>query len=85
MKPTAVSEHPLTPQLDIIFALAHDEGKSPVSVSKSGNIPEAGSREAEMILGRQVVPGLTSRRSHGLSRVLSGQKGKKEAQHSETV
>jgi len=80
----------LTFQLDIIFALAHDEGKNPVSVSKTGDIPEAGSKEAEMILGRQVVPGLSEKRSrrgsHGaIKRVMSRQKSNREIQHAEIV
>lgn len=39
-------------QLDLIFAIAHDEGKNPVAVSRSGQIPEAGTPEAERALGR---------------------------------
>jgi len=38
--------------LDIIFATAHEHGKNPVSVSLSGDIPEAGSAEALRVLGR---------------------------------
>lgn len=39
-------------ELDLIFAIAHNERRSPVAVSREGNIPKAGSREAEQILGR---------------------------------
>lgn len=78
----------LTIQLDIIFALAHDEGKNPVWVSKSGQIPEAGSPEAEAILGRatktEKADGLTRRLS--VSRMMSREKDKRStAQHNEQV
>jgi hypothetical protein len=43
-------------QLDLIFAIAHDEGRNPVSVSRSGDIPEAGTIEAERALGRHAGP-----------------------------
>jgi hypothetical protein len=82
-------------QLDIIFALAHDQGKNPVWVSKSGDIPHAGSREAEAILGRSSNPDMSEkaaqahrvhsrRHSHGggVKRVIS-RKG--EARHDENV
>lgn len=82
-------------QLDIIFALAHDQGKNPVWVSKSGDIPHAGSREAEAILGRSSHPDMSEkaaqahrvhsrRHSHGggVKRVIS-RKG--EARHDENV
>jgi hypothetical protein len=76
-------------QLDLIFAVAHDEGKNPVTVSKSGNIPEAGSREAEMILGRQVAPALSEKNRRGsqgaVKRVFSRQKSHKDVQHAEVV
>lgn len=39
-------------QLDLIFAVANAEGKSPVSVAASGQLPKAGSAEAEQVLGR---------------------------------
>jgi len=39
-------------QLDLIFAIAHNEGRNPVTVSRSGDIPEAGTIEAERALGR---------------------------------
>jgi len=39
--------------LDLIFAIANEEGKNPVAVSKHGDIPEAGTKEADMILGRK--------------------------------
>lgn len=38
--------------LDIIFAQAYETGQNPVAVSISGDIPSAGSPEAERILGR---------------------------------
>ncbi|CAA7259651.1 unnamed protein product [Cyclocybe aegerita] len=37
--------------MDVIFALAHREGVSPVSVSLRRDVPMAGSPEANMILG----------------------------------
>lgn len=37
--------------MDIIFALAYNEGVSPVEVSFRKNIPLAGSVEAEKIMG----------------------------------
>ena len=37
--------------MDVIFALAHKEGVSPVAVSLRKNIPPAGSPEANEILG----------------------------------
>lgn len=43
-------------QLDLIFAIAYNEGKNPVAVSRSGNIPEAGTIEAERALGREPNP-----------------------------
>lgn len=42
----------LNSQLDLIFAVANAEGKSPVKVSASGQLPKAGSLEAEQVLGR---------------------------------
>ena len=44
--------------MDVIFALAYNEGISPVIVSLRKNIPLAGSKEADRILG--VEPGLRS-------------------------
>jgi len=40
-------------ELDIIFAMGHEQNKSPVWISTKGDIPEAGSPEAQRILGRQ--------------------------------
>jgi len=37
--------------MDVIFALAHIEGVSPVSVSLREDVPTAGSTEANRILG----------------------------------
>ena len=41
-------------QLDLIFAVANAEGASPVKVAKrpQGDLPKAGSLEAEQVLGR---------------------------------
>lgn len=64
-------------ELDLIFAIAHNERRNPVTVSKEGNIPKAGSREAEQILGRTAraekhgdggVGGIGRRLSHVISR-----------------
>jgi hypothetical protein len=44
--------------MDVIFALAYDEGVSPVIVSLRKDIPLAGSKEADRILG--VEPGFRS-------------------------
>lgn len=37
--------------MDIIFAIAYKEGKSPVQVSLRKDLPAAGSPEADRILG----------------------------------
>ncbi|KAL5494751.1 hypothetical protein ACEPAI_212 [Sanghuangporus weigelae] len=37
--------------MDVVFALAHNEGVSPVKVSLRKDVPPAGSREADVILG----------------------------------
>ena len=37
--------------MDVIFALAYNEGVSPVSVSLRKDVPVAGSKEANRILG----------------------------------
>ena len=39
------------PDMDVIFALAYNEGISPVEVSLRKDIPRAGSVEANKILG----------------------------------
>ncbi|WOO81318.1 Sugar transporter STL1 [Vanrija pseudolonga] len=76
-------------ELDIIFALAHQQGVNPVKISISGDIPPAGSREAEQILGRAGEPrggeggGITRRLSRALSR--DGAHAKPETRHSEGV
>jgi hypothetical protein len=44
--------------MDVIFALAYNEGVSPVTVSLRKDIPLAGSKEADRILG--VEPGSKS-------------------------
>lgn len=44
--------HPrFTLDMDVIFALAHSEGVSPVTVSLRKDVPPAGSAEADEILG----------------------------------
>ena len=60
-------------ELDIIFALAYEERKNPVKISLSGNIPEAGSREAHEILGRVDRDARMRRPSHG----DQGEKGRR--------
>lgn len=37
--------------MDIVFAVAHNEGVSPVAVSLRKDLPPAGSAEADEILG----------------------------------
>ena len=37
--------------MDVVFALAHNEGVSPVKVSLRKDVPVAGTREADAILG----------------------------------
>jgi MFS family permease len=76
--------------LDIIFALAHEEGKNPVWISKSGEIPEAGSAEAEAILGRKPArPDMSEKgqkkHSFGASRIISREKDKRSATHAENA
>ena len=39
------------PDMDVIFALAYREGTSPVEVSFRTDIPQAGTPEADAILG----------------------------------
>lgn len=46
----------LIPDLDVVFALAYNEGLDPVKVSLRKDIPLAGSPEADKILG--VDPGV---------------------------
>lgn len=76
--------------LDIIFAKANTEGRSPVRVSlHPEEIPPAGSRQAEEILGRAPVAPLKSKTSHvnKITRALSrtSESGKHRDQHHETV
>ncbi|BEI81608.1 hypothetical protein CcaverHIS002_0207680 [Cutaneotrichosporon cavernicola] len=61
-------------ELDIIFAKAHNERRNPVTVSLEGDIPPAGSREAEQILGRTIRAEKMEDGGFGrrLSRVISG-------------
>lgn len=76
-------------ELDLIFAIGHDESISPVKVSRRGDIPEAGSKEAEAILGgsRRVDPEAAA--GEGGKRRFSlggGGKGEKAgARHAEDV
>lgn len=37
--------------MDVVFALAHNEGVSPVKVSLRRDVPRVGTREADIILG----------------------------------
>lgn len=37
--------------MDVVFALAYNEGISPVTVSLRKDVPPAGTREADEILG----------------------------------
>jgi hypothetical protein len=53
----------------LIFAIAHNEGRNPVAVSRSGDIPEAGTIEAERAMGRDDKPECMRQRR------LSGSKG----------
>lgn len=66
-------------ELDIIFALAYGKGENPVKVSVSGDIPPAGSPEAEIILGRadRDVPEHTGGIARRLSRALSRDSGRR--------
>jgi hypothetical protein len=41
--------------MDVVFALAYNEGVSPVAVSLRKDIPLAGSPEADRILGIETV------------------------------
>lgn len=50
--------------MDVIFALAYNEGVSPVAVSLRRDIPPAGSPEADRILGIQ-SSAVTSGRDSG--------------------
>jgi hypothetical protein len=61
-------------KLDIIFALAHEQGRSPVKVSVEGDIPQAGSDEADRVLGRQdtkVEPSAGNGEKAGLGKRIS--------------
>jgi hypothetical protein len=58
-------------QLDIIFALAHEQGKSPVKVSVEGDIPQAGSEEADRVLGRSDTKVETGGEKAGLGKRIS--------------
>lgn len=63
-------------ELDLIFAIAHEQGVNPVKISRSGDIPEAGTPEAEAILGaRKFNPDMAEKLEPTRSR-LSGGGGK---------
>lgn len=49
--------------MDVVFALAHNEGVSPVGVSLRKDVPQAGSKEADRILGIDTGNLLSERRS----------------------
>lgn len=72
--------------LDLIFAVAHEQGVNPVKISKSGDIPEAGSDEAERILGRTPGrPNMGERKGSKVRRIVSREKEKKEVSHTENA
>ena len=82
-------------ELDLIFAIAHDQGVNPVGISRRGDLPPAGSKEAEDILGvRKYNPDMneklaptTSRYSQGgqMKRFVSREKPKPTTQHNENA
>ncbi|WVQ84416.1 hypothetical protein IAT38_006568 [Cryptococcus sp. DSM 104549] len=78
--------------LDIIFAKAYNEKRNPVAVSlRPEEVPPAGSREAEHILGRATMPDMQEKPEkkggRGMSRIISresaGGKHKRSTQHRE--
>ncbi|WWC58333.1 uncharacterized protein I303_100873 [Kwoniella dejecticola CBS 10117] len=79
-------------EIDIIFALGHNEKKSPVWYSKRPEeIPEAGTKEAEHILGREAParPDMSERASmggrRGMGKVIRDNDGKPVVQHNEVA
>ncbi|WRT63908.1 uncharacterized protein IL334_000834 [Kwoniella shivajii] len=79
-------------EIDIIFALGHNEKRSPVWYSqRPEEIPPAGSKEAEHILGRKGPsrPDMSEKAmsqkkgKNGMGRILEGEKDKPTTQHSE--
>ncbi|KAK6902816.1 sugar transporter [Kwoniella mangroviensis CBS 10435] len=76
-------------EIDVVFALGHRENKSPVWFSlRPEEIPPAGSREAEHILGKSgpAHPDMSEKaeRGHrGMSRIIKEEKGKPTSQHNE--
>ncbi|WWC66761.1 uncharacterized protein I206_100666 [Kwoniella pini CBS 10737] len=77
-------------EIDIIFALGHNEKKSPVWYSKRPeDIPEAGSKEAERILGREVPshPDMSEKKTghKGMRKVIKDNDGKPVTQHFENA
>lgn len=65
--------------MDVVFALAHNEGVSPVAVSLRKDVPRAGTIEADEILG------LTNRANTGSNEAItsgdlsSGTKGERKS------
>lgn len=57
-------------QLDMVFAVANAEGRSPVKVSAEGNLPKAGSFEAEQVMGRATT--LNPTNNQGVKRYDAG-------------
>ena len=53
--------------MDVVFALAHREGVSPVRVSLRKDVPRAGSKAADEILG--LSPASSEARGVGISEV----------------
>ncbi|KAL5535988.1 hypothetical protein ACEPAF_4082 [Sanghuangporus sanghuang] len=61
--------------MDVVFALAHNEGVSPVKVSLRKDVPPAGSREADVILG---ISDGSARKKDESSDILQDEKRRKE-------
>ncbi|KAL5519459.1 hypothetical protein ACEPAH_1142 [Sanghuangporus vaninii] len=61
--------------MDVVFALAHNEGVSPVKVSLRKDVPPAGSREADVILG---ISDASARKKNESSDILQDEKRRKE-------
>lgn len=82
-------------ELDLIFAIAYDQGVNPVGISRRGDLPAAGSKEAEEILGvRKYNPDMNeklaptnSRFSGGgqMKRFVSREKNKPATHHNENA
>ena len=82
-------------ELDLIFAIAHDQGVNPVGISRRGDVPAAGSKEAEEILGvrkynpdmQEKLAATNSRFSGGgqMKRFVSKERTKPVAEHNENA